>query len=77
MKPLIGQIISKKMKATSTILVERVKIHPLYKKRVRVKKKYHADDNQLKLQVGDWVKISPCRPVSKLKRFKVIEVIKK
>jgi len=71
MKPLLGQVISKKMAKTSTVLVERVKVHPLYKKRVRVKKKYHVDD-PLKTKVGEWVKISPCRPVSKLKRFKVV-----
>ncbi len=76
MKPLLGQVISKKMTKTSTVLVERVKIHPLYKKRVRVKKKYHVDD-PLKTKVGDWVKISPCRPISKLKRFKIVAKVKK
>ena len=76
MKPLVGRVVSKKMNKTATVLVERIKVHPLYKKRLRVKKKYHADDS-LKSQVGDWVKISPIRPVSKLKRFKVVEVVKK
>jgi len=76
MRSLLGQVISKKMTKTSTVLVERIKTHPLYKKRARVKKKYHVDD-PLKTKVGDWVKISPCRPISKLKRFKIVARVKK
>jgi len=76
MKILEGVVTSTKMAKTATVLVERFKVHPLYKKRVKVKKKYHAHD-EIGVKVGDKVKIQECRPISKTKRFKIIEVIKK
>jgi len=76
MKILEGKVISTKMTKTATILVERFKIHPLYKKRIKVKKKYHAHD-EIGVKVGEEVKIQECRPISKTKKFKIIEVIKK
>ena len=76
MKILEGVVTSTKMAKTATVLVERFKSHPLYKKRIRVKKKYHAHD-EIGVKVGDRVKIQECRPISKTKRFKIIEVIKK
>jgi len=76
MKILEGVVTRNKMKKTATVLVERFKIHPLYKKRIKVKKKYHAHD-EIGVKVGDRVRIQECRPVSKTKRFKIIEVIKK
>ena len=72
MKVFEGVVTSTKMKKTATVLVERFKVHPLYKKRVKVKKKYHAHD-QLGVKVGDRVKIQECRPISKTKRWKIIE----
>jgi len=76
MKILEGVVTSTKMAKTATVLVERFKSHPLYKKRIRVKKKYHAHD-EIGVKIGDRVKIQECRPISKTKRFKIIEVIKK
>jgi len=76
MKILEGIVTSTKMAKTATVLVERFKSHPLYKKRIKVKKKYHAHD-EIGVKVGDRVKIQECRPISKTKRFKIIEVIKK
>ena len=76
MKILEGVVTSTKMAKTATVLVERFKSHPLYKKRIKVKKKYHAHD-EIGVKVGDRVKIQECRPISKTKRFKIIEVIKK
>jgi len=76
MRILEGVVISTKMAKTATVLVERFKVHPLYKKRIKVKKKYHAHD-EIGVKVGDRVKIQECRPISKTKRFKIIEVIKK
>lgn len=76
MKPLIGVVTSTKMNKTATVLVERVKVHPLYKKRFRVKKKYHAHD-ELGVKDGDRVKIKECRPISKTKSWRIIEIIKK
>jgi len=76
MKIIEGIITSTKMTKTATVLVERFKNHPLYKKRIKVKKKYHAHD-EIGVKVGDRVKIQECRPISKTKKFKIIEVIKK
>lgn len=74
MKTLKGKVISTKMAQTATVLVEGEKIHPLYRVRRRRFKKYQADD-QLGVKVGDQVKIAPCRPISKLKRWQIIEVL--
>jgi small subunit ribosomal protein S17 len=72
MKPLIGLVTSTKTNKTVTVLVERIKVHPLYKKRFRVKKKYHAHD-EVGVQEGDRVKIKGCRPISKTKKWRVVE----
>jgi len=76
MKILEGVVTSTKMAKTVTVLVERFKVHPLYKKRIKAKNRYHAHD-EIGVKVGDRVKIKECRPISKTKKFKVIEVIKK
>lgn len=76
MRVLEGVVISTKMKKTATIEVERIKVHPIYKKRIKIKKKYHVH-NELGIKVGDWVKIQECRPISKTKKWKIMEVIKK
>lgn len=73
---LKGKIISTKMKNTAVVLVAREKVHPIYKKRIRVKKKYHVHAEQ-KVKVGDIVEIIATRPLSKTKRFKVLRVVKK
>ena len=72
MKPLKGIVVSTKMKKTATVLVVRQKIHPLYKKRMKLKKKYHAHDS-LGVKVGDEVRIKSCRPISKTKRWRIIK----
>jgi small subunit ribosomal protein S17 len=76
MKQTIGVVTSTKMAKTAVVLVERFKLHPIYKKRVRIKKKYHAH-NEIEAKEGDQVKISPCRPISKTKKWKIVEIIKK
>ena len=75
MKTIKGTVIRTKMAKTATVLVERKKINPLYKVRRQVSKKYQADD-QLGVKLGDQVKIAQCRPISKTKRWKVVEVVK-
>lgn len=72
MKKLIGQVISKKMTKTATVLVSRSWQHPLYQKRIKKSKKYLVHD-EIGVKVGDRVMIKPCRPISKRKRFKIIE----
>ena len=70
-KKLQGIIISDKMQNTVTVKVERIKIHPKYKKRYRVFKKYKADTRKAKYEVGDKVIIEECRPLSRDKRWRV------
>lgn len=69
---LIGTVISDKMQKTVVVRVERVKKHPLYKRRYKVHKKYKAHDEKGEYHVGDKVVIEECRPMSKEKRWKVI-----
>jgi len=76
MRTIEGKVISVKMKKTAVVLAERFKTHSLYKKRIRTKKKYHAHD-EIGVKVGERVKIQECRPISRTKKFKIIEVIKK
>ena len=75
-KILTGKVISSKMDKTITVLVERKYQHPLFKKIIKTKKKYHAHDENNKHKIGDMVKIEESKPISRLKKFKVIEAIK-
>lgn len=75
MKPLIGTVTSIKREKTATVEVVRFKVHPVYRKRLRYRKKFHAHDEQ-GVKEGDLVKIKEVRPLSKTKRWKIIEVIK-
>jgi small subunit ribosomal protein S17 len=63
------------MKKTATVRVERFKIHPVYKKRMKTKKKFHAHD-ELGVKVGDRVIIGETKPVSKTKNWRILEVVK-
>jgi len=71
-KQLIGKVISNKMQKTAVVLVGRIKEHPKYKRRFKVKKKYKAHDEKGEYKIGDRVIIEECRPISKEKRWRVI-----
>jgi small subunit ribosomal protein S17 len=75
-KELFWEVVSDKTDKSRTVLVKTVKMHPLYKKRFVVRKKYYAHDEGNVSKMGDIVKIRECRPVSKLKKRKLIEVVK-
>tara|TARA_S200000501_G_scaffold316900_1_gene310049 strand:+ start:992 stop:1228 length:237 start_codon:yes stop_codon:yes gene_type:complete len=75
-KILTGTVVSDKPNKTVTVMVERKYSHPLLKKVVKVKKKYNAHDEKNKFKKGDKVSIIECRPLSKNKRFQVMENIK-
>lgn len=75
-KKLNGIIISLKMQKTAVVEVARLAPHPLYKKLLRRSTKIKADTGSLELSVGDKVIIAETRPISKDKKFKVLEVIK-
>ncbi len=75
MKIFIGSVIGTKNEKTAVVSVERVVVHPLYKKRFRRSTKFQVHD-ELGVKVGDRVKFADCKPISKLKRWKIVEVIK-
>ena len=70
---LTGRVTSDKMDKTITVLVERRVIHPLYKKFIRLSKKYAAHDEANLAKTGDSVRIEECRPISKRKSWLLIE----
>lgn len=74
-KELIGKVVSTKMQNSIVVEVERVNVHPIYKKRYTVKKKFYAHDAEGIAEEGQTVKIQETRPISKLKRWKLIEIM--
>ncbi len=76
-KELTGMVVSNKGDKTITVSVERVKTHPLYKKRYTVSKKYYAHDAENTANIWDKVKIRESRPLSKMKRWVLVEIIEK
>jgi len=76
-KRLIGKVISDKMQKTITVLVERWKVHPKYKRRFKVRKKYHAHDEKEEAKIGDIVMIEESRPLSKTKKWRLIKMLEK
>ena len=74
---LIGKVVSNANDKTITVLVETYRNHPLYKKRVKYSKKYAAHGEKNISNVGDTVRIAQTRPLSKTKRYELVEVIEK
>ena len=71
---LTGKVIKDKNDKTIIVLVKRKYSHPIFKKIISSSKKYHAHDEKNKFKKGDTVKIIECRPISKKKRFEVMDV---
>ncbi len=71
----VGTVVSAKMAKTIVVEVKRRVAHPLYRRNVTRKSKYYAHDEKELAQVGDRVSIVECRPISKLKRWRLAEVI--
>lgn len=76
-KELIGVVVSDKADKTITVKVETYKKYPLYGKRVKYSKKYAAHDENNMAHVGDKVRLAQTRPLSKTKRYELVEVIEK
>ena len=76
-KERIGLVTSDKMDKSIVVSVERKVKHPIYGKFVRKSKKFHAHDEQNECGVGDTVKIMETRPLSKTKRWRLVEVLEK
>lgn len=76
-KTRIGVVISNKMEKTITITVERKVKHPIYGKFVKKTTKFHAHDEKNECSIGDMVRIMETRPLSKTKRWRLVEVLEK
>ncbi|MFQ5582887.1 MAG: 30S ribosomal protein S17 [Calditrichia bacterium] len=76
-KTRVGMVVSDKMDKTVVVNVERLIKHPFYKKYLKRSKKYKAHDDGNTCQIGDKVKIMETRPLSKTKRWRVIEIMEK
>ncbi len=74
MKVFTGKVISCKLPKTAVVLVERFVSHKIYKRRFKRTKKYMVHDD-LGVKVGDVVKFTPSRPYSKMKKWKIVEVL--
>ncbi|MCA1788997.1 MAG: 30S ribosomal protein S17 [Thioalkalivibrio sp.] len=72
-----GVVVSDKADKTVTVLIERRISHPLYGKGMARSKKYHAHDENNEYQVGDTVRIVETRPLSKTKRWRVLDLIER
>ena len=73
----VGQVVSAKMQKTIVVEVTRRVQHPVYQRIINKRKKFYAHDEQQTAQVGDVVRIIECRPISKLKRWRLGEVLRK
>jgi small subunit ribosomal protein S17 len=74
-KQRVGEVVSNKMTKTIVVRVERRFPHAQYKKIVTSYKKFYAHDEKAEAKVGDMVRIEESRPLSKLKRWRLIEVV--
>ena len=74
---LQGVVVSDKMDKTITVLVEESRRHPLYGKTTKISKKFMAHDENNECSIGDKVKIMETRPLSKNKRWRLVEVVEK
>jgi small subunit ribosomal protein S17 len=71
----VGRVVSDKMDKTVVVSVERLRRHPIYKRVVRLSSKFKAHDGENTARVGDTVRIEESRPLSREKRWTVVEVV--
>jgi len=76
-KERVGEVVSSKMAKTIVVRVERRFPHPQFKKIVTAYKKFYAHDEKNEAKVGDTVRIEETRPLSKLKRWRLVEVVER
>jgi small subunit ribosomal protein S17 len=76
-KTMVGRVVSDAMDKTVTVYVERLFQHPRYKKRIKRTAKLYAHDAENSCHVGDMVRVMSTRPLSKLKRWRIIEIIER
>jgi small subunit ribosomal protein S17 len=73
----VGRVVSDKMDKTVVVAVDYLKPHPLYRKIIRKTNKFHAHDEENTCKVGDTVRIEESRPLSRTKRWRVIEIVQR
>jgi small subunit ribosomal protein S17 len=76
-KTLVGNVVSTKMQKTIVVEVTRRKAHPLYRRVIARSKNFHVHDENNTARVGDVVRIEETRPLSRLKRWRLTEIIRK
>jgi small subunit ribosomal protein S17 len=76
-KLLIGTVVSNKMNKTIVVEVTRKKAHPLYRRVISIRKKFYAHDEKNEAHIGDTVRIEESRPLSRLKRWQLKEIVRK
>ncbi|NTU78266.1 MAG: 30S ribosomal protein S17 [Chloroflexales bacterium] len=73
----VGRVVSDKMAKTVVVAVDYLKPHPLYRKIIRKTSKFHAHDEENTCKVGDVVRIEETRPLSRTKRWRVVEIVQR
>ena len=76
-KQLIGRVLESKMEKTAVVQIDTRTPHPVYRKYVTTSKKYYVHDPADECQAGDTVRILECRPISKLKRWRLQQIEEK
>jgi 30S ribosomal protein S17 len=76
-KVRVGKVVSDKMEKTVVVAVEELEQHKMYKKSVKKTVKFHAHDEKNDAHVGDRVSIMETRPLSKTKRWRVVEIVER
>jgi len=75
-KERIGRVVSDKMDKTRVVVVSNLVMHPKYKKYIRKRKKLYVHDEENKSHIGDVVKVVETRPLSKLKRWRLVKIMR-
>jgi small subunit ribosomal protein S17 len=73
----IGRVVSNKMDKTIVVIVETLKKHRIYKRTYKQTRRFYAHDEENTCQIGDMVRIEESRPLSKLKRWRLVEIVKR
>lgn len=73
----VGVVVSDRMDRTRVVFVERIARHALFSKRITKRNKFYAHDEENLSRLGDIVRICQCRPLSRMKRWKVMEIVQR
>jgi small subunit ribosomal protein S17 len=76
-KVRVGKVVSDKMNKTIIVEITRTMKHPLYERVIRTRSKVYAHDEKREAHSGDTVRVMECRPLSKLKRWRLVEIMEK